>query len=124
MSLSRKVFSKVELPRNFYTKIILLENAYYLYPSQDKIAELLSLYQKGIEFYSSQSNKERADDLSDKIKMFLTATQTMKVVKESKNRIENNQRTVRDYEICAFAVVLGINVTDLLDPITKRFKVS
>ena len=89
MSLSRKVFSKVELPRNFYTKIILLENAYYLYPSQDKIAELLSLYQKGIEFYSSQSNKERADDLSDKIKMFLTAT--MKVVKESKNRIENNQ---------------------------------
>ena len=91
MSLSRKVFSKVELPRNFYTKIILLENAYYLYPSQDKIAELLSLYQKGIEFYSSQSNKERADDLSDKIKMFLTATQTMKVVKESKNRIENNQ---------------------------------
>ena len=89
MSLSRKVFSKVELPRNFYTKIILLENAYYLYPSQDKIAELLSLYQKGIEFYSSQSNKERADDLSDKIKMFLTAT--MKVVRESKNRIENNQ---------------------------------
>ena len=64
------MFSKVELPRNFYTKIILLENAYYLYPSQDKIAELLSLYQKGIEFYSSQSNKERADDLSDKIKMF------------------------------------------------------
>ena len=91
MSLSRKVFSKVELPRNFYTKIILLENAYYLYPSQDKIAELLSLYQKGIEFYSSQSNKGRADDLSDKIKMFLTATQTMKVVKESKNGIENNQ---------------------------------
>ena len=89
MSLSRKVFSKVELPRNFYTKIILLENAYYLYPSQDKIAELFSLYQKGIEFYSSQSNKERVDDLSDKIKMFLTAT--MKVVKESKNRIENNQ---------------------------------
>ena len=42
----------------------------------------------------------------------------------SLHRIENNQRTVRDYEICAFAVVLGINVTDLLDPITKRFKVS
>ena len=31
----------------------------------------------------------------------------------SLHRIENNQRTVRDYEICAFAVVLGINVTDL-----------
>lgn len=42
----------------------------------------------------------------------------------SLHRIENNQRTVRDYEICAFAVVLGINVTDLLDPITKKFKVS
>ena len=58
---------------------------------ENTVKFLLSLYQKGIEFYSSQSNKERADDLSDKIKMFLTATQTMKVVKESKNRIENNQ---------------------------------
>ena len=90
MSLYRRVFSKVELPKDFYTRIILLENAYYLYPSQDKIAELLSLYQKGIEFYSSQSNKERADDLSNKIKFFLTSTQTMKVIKESKKRVENN----------------------------------
>lgn len=40
------------------------------------------------------------------------------------HRIENNQRTVRDYEICALCVVLGITVTDLLDPITEHFKVS
>ena len=42
----------------------------------------------------------------------------------SLHRIENNQRTVRDYEICAFSVVLDVNVSDLLGPITKRFKVS
>ena len=42
----------------------------------------------------------------------------------SLHRIENNQRTVRDYEICAIAVALKINVTDLLDPITNKFKAS
>ena len=42
----------------------------------------------------------------------------------SLHRIENNQRTVRDYEICALSAVLGIEVTDLLDPISKIFKVS
>lgn len=39
-------------------------------------------------------------------------------------RIENNERTVRDYEICALAVALNIDVTDLLNPITDMFKVS
>lgn len=90
MSLSQKVFSKLELPKNFYTNIILLENAYYLHPSQEKIGELLSLYQKGIEYYSSISNQEKANDLSNKIKIFLTSTQTMKVVKELNKRIEKN----------------------------------
>lgn len=42
----------------------------------------------------------------------------------SLHRIENNQRTVRDYEICALSVALNINVTELLDPITKHFKIS
>ena len=42
----------------------------------------------------------------------------------SLHRIENNQRTVRDYEICALAVVLGIDVNDLLGPMTEKFKVS
>ena len=42
----------------------------------------------------------------------------------SLHRIENNQRTVRDYEICALAVILGIDVNELLGPITNRFKVS
>ena len=40
------------------------------------------------------------------------------------HRIENNQRTVRDYEICAIAVALGIEVSELLNPITKKFKIS
>ena len=42
----------------------------------------------------------------------------------SLHRIENNQRTVRDYEICALSVALGIDVTDLLGPITDKFRVS
>lgn len=40
------------------------------------------------------------------------------------HRIENNQRTVRDYEICALSVVLDIDVNDLLGSITNKFKVS
>lgn len=42
----------------------------------------------------------------------------------SLHRIENNQRTVRDYEICAIAVVLKIDVQDLLSPIIDKFKAS
>lgn len=42
----------------------------------------------------------------------------------SLHRIENNQRTVRDYEICALSVVLNIDVSDLLNPITDKFRVS
>ncbi len=42
----------------------------------------------------------------------------------SLHRIENNQRTVRDYEICALSIALNINVNELLDPITAKFKVS
>ncbi len=40
----------------------------------------------------------------------------------SLHRIENNQRTVRDYEICALCVVLNISTNDLLEPITNKFK--
>ena len=40
------------------------------------------------------------------------------------HRIENNQRTVGDYEICAIAVALGVEVSELLNPITKKFKIS
>ncbi len=42
----------------------------------------------------------------------------------SLHRIENNQRTVRDYEISALAVVLDIDVNELLGPITKKFQAS
>ena len=40
------------------------------------------------------------------------------------HRIENNQRTVRDYEICAISVALGVEVSELLKPITEKFKIS
>ena len=42
----------------------------------------------------------------------------------SLHRIENNQRTVRVYEISALAIALNISVNELLDPITDRLKIS
>ena len=38
----------------------------------------------------------------------------------SLHRIENNQRTVRDYEICAIAKVLDINILELLNPFMEK----
>ena len=38
------------------------------------------------------------------------------------HRIENNQRTVRDYEICALSVVLEIEPIELLRPTINKFK--
>lgn len=38
----------------------------------------------------------------------------------SLHRIENNQRTVRDYELCGIAKVLDINVLDLLSPFIRK----
>ena len=32
------------------------------------------------------------------------------------HRIENNQRTVRDYELCALAITLNIDIKDLVNP--------
>ena len=42
----------------------------------------------------------------------------------SLHRIENNQRTVRDYEISALSVVLDIDVSQFLWPITRKFQAS
>lgn len=39
----------------------------------------------------------------------------------SLHRIENNQRTVRDYEICALSKALKIDVLELLNPFLKEF---
>ena len=39
-------------------------------------------------------------------------------------RIENNQRTVRDYEICGFSIALNLNVEELLNPIIKKLNAS
>lgn len=42
--------------------------------------------------------------------------------KQSLYDIENNKRTVKDYELFGIAYVLGINVDDLLEDIKKEFK--
>ena len=38
------------------------------------------------------------------------------------HRIENNQRTVRDYELCALSIALDIDVKDLLNPFINKLK--
>jgi len=42
--------------------------------------------------------------------------------KQSLYDIENNKRTVKDYELFAMAYVLGIEVTDLFVDIKKEFE--
>ncbi len=41
--------------------------------------------------------------------------------KQSLYDIENNKRTVKDYELFGIAYVLGIDVNDLLKDIRKKF---
>lgn len=36
------------------------------------------------------------------------------------HRIENNQRTVRDYELCGLAIALDITVNDLIFPFYNK----
>lgn len=36
-------------------------------------------------------------------------------------RIENNQRTVRDYELCALSIALNIDIVDLVNPFLANF---
>lgn len=40
------------------------------------------------------------------------------------HRIENNQRTVRDYELCALCITLEINIKDLVNPFIEKLKKS
>lgn len=36
------------------------------------------------------------------------------------HRIENNQRTVRDYELCALSIALDIDIKELLNPFIEK----
>ena len=40
------------------------------------------------------------------------------------HRIENNQRTVRDYELCALSIALDIDIQELLTPFINNLKDS
>ncbi len=40
------------------------------------------------------------------------------------HRIENNQRTVRDYELCALSIALNIDITELINPFLNNLKNS
>ncbi len=47
---------------------------------------------------------------------------SISIHKQSLYDIENNKRTVKDYELFGIAYVLGIDVNDLLKDIRKDFK--
>lgn len=38
----------------------------------------------------------------------------------SLHRIENNQRTVRDYELCALSIALDIDIKNLVNPFIQK----
>ena len=40
------------------------------------------------------------------------------------HRIENNQRTVRDYELCALSIALNIDIKELVIPFINSLKNS
>lgn len=40
------------------------------------------------------------------------------------HRIENNQRTVRDYELCALSIALNIDIRELVNPFINNLKNS
>ena len=40
------------------------------------------------------------------------------------HRIENNQRTVRDYELCALSIALIIDIKELVNPFINNLKNS
>lgn len=40
------------------------------------------------------------------------------------DRIENNQRTVRDYELCALSIALNIDIKELVNPFINNLKNS
>ena len=44
------------------------------------------------------------------------------ISKQSLHRIEKNQRSVRDYELSAIAIALGVSSEDLLSDFTKNIK--
>lgn len=40
------------------------------------------------------------------------------------HRIENNQRTVRDYELCALSIALNLDIKELVNPFISNLKNS
>ena len=69
-----------KLPDNYYNSLILLENAYYVSPSQERIAEIFKMYQIGIEFYSENNNDAKSERLKAKIRFLLCSSQTMNTI--------------------------------------------
>ena len=69
-----------KLPDNYYNSLILLENAYYVSPSQERIAEIFKMYQIAIEFYSENNNDAKSERLKAKIRFLLCSSQTMNTI--------------------------------------------
>lgn len=88
------LFQCDKLPDNYYNSLILLENAYYVSPSQERIAEIFKMYQIGIEFYSENNNDAKSERLKAKIRFLLCSSQTMNTIYKPRimRKYESNEK--------------------------------
>ncbi len=81
-----------------------------------KFNENMNIISKALKKYRTQE-KLSYDRLSAKLELI-----GISIHRQSLYDIENNKRTVKDYELFGLAYVLGIDVNDLLEDIKKDFE--
>lgn len=81
-----------------------------------KFNENMNIIYKSLKKYRTQ-RKLSFDQLSAKLELI-----GISIHRQSLYDIENNKRTVKDYEIFGLAYILDIDVNDLLEDIKKDFQ--
>ena len=84
---------------------------------------LISKFDGNMNVISKQLRKYRIkNNLSYEMLSAKLELMGISIHKQSLYDIENNKRTVKDYELFGIAYVLGIDVNDLLEDMRKNFK--
>lgn len=81
-----------------------------------KFNENMNIISKSLKKYRTQK-KFSFDHLSAKLELI-----GISIHRQSLYDIENNKRTVKDYELFGLAYILGIDVNDLLEDIKEDFQ--
>lgn len=81
-----------------------------------KFNENMNIISKSLKKYRTQK-KFSFDQLSAKLELI-----GISIHRQSLYDIENNKRTVKDYELFGLAYILGIDVNDLLEDIKEDFQ--